>query len=226
MAGVQSVITKHIEDFFQNFQRDRSEVTFRMIKDALAPKIENWDEVVGVHKDFMKEEARRLATETPTKESVQSAFKTPGKLEREQDMEKTTKKQVKSANSNKRKKLENSESNSSDSSSENSPGESEALNIQKKKKIAKMKEQGQDSSRKKKSSTESSRTVSGEVMRLKDLAKKLGVNVPVNVYKGSPSNDALEERLGEFLRSQGLSSLKPGPREISQLRNKVRSCLQ
>ena len=63
--------------------------------------------------------------------------------------------------------------------------------------------------------------LSKECQRLKELAKKCDLVVPVNCFKGEPDSDELARRIGKYLLERGLPSLNPSRVEIADLKRKV-----
>eukprot|EP00961_Rhodomonas_salina_P009910 133485-Rhodomonas_salina.1 len=111
MDDVQADITQKVQEFYRQYAGDLTAVTFRIIKDSIAPKFEDWSTVLEKHKAFIKAEAVRLASETPDKcggEGEKSSFETPGKVEADskaKDLKTTTKKEAREESTSQRKKV-------------------------------------------------------------------------------------------------------------------------
>lgn len=69
-----------------------------------------------------------------------------------------------------------------------------------------------------------------EVEKLKDLVARIGkglpgyigFKIPPNVYRGNPSDEAVQKRIGDFLLAKGLKNISPDDKEIVDFRKKVR----
>eukprot|EP00286_Rhodomonas_abbreviata_P008823 CAMPEP_0181334372 /NCGR_PEP_ID=MMETSP1101-20121128/26215_1 /TAXON_ID=46948 /ORGANISM="Rhodomonas abbreviata, Strain Caron Lab Isolate" /LENGTH=275 /DNA_ID=CAMNT_0023444325 /DNA_START=43 /DNA_END=870 /DNA_ORIENTATION=- len=220
----KSFITKCIKNFISEFKEDMSTITLRVIKEGIQSNFEDWDSVLQEHKQFIKDEACRLVLEfqdkpTEQSKSADACDQSPSREVDHHDSQREQKVTVKKVPKNEmeiNEKKNDSESESesnrtSDSNSTDDEGARKGQGKNSKKAAKKMK----------KAKPEPTGKLEKEVLRLKKLAKRLGLTIPPSTYKGSPTNEELIERLEKWFKGCGLASLRPSAQQIAEMKEKI-----
>eukprot|EP00960_Hanusia_phi_P068879 766957-Hanusia_phi.AAC.3 len=218
MGDVKRRISSGIKEALKALTKDApiGTITRRNIKDHLRDENNINDEDIQEHSEYFKEEVQRLFLEV--QREIES--KSKGKEKRQNPDSRGQEEKAESV----KKRIKTSQPKSPSESDSGGDGSSEEV-VKKSTKAKKSRDKKTSSESKQKSSKVEKETakaeLSEECQRLKDLAKKCELVVPVNCFKGEPDSDELAKRIGKYLLERGLPSLNPSRVEIAQFKRQV-----
>ncbi|EKX50937.1 hypothetical protein GUITHDRAFT_103518 [Guillardia theta CCMP2712] len=208
MGDIKKRLSQGIEEALRALTKNApiDSITRRNIKEYMAKKKQVSEDDIQGNSEYFKDEVQRLFLQV--QEEIESRSKVKEKRQNpdhhgseEKGNAETAKKRVKPS----KRKLES---------------ESESDSEDERPKASKKSREGKTKSNK--ADKEPVKTeLSKECQRLKELAKKCDLVVPVNCFKGEPDSDELARRIGKYLLERGLPSLNPSRVEIAELKRKV-----